>query len=74
MEANGFRVEEEVALTDFPAAPASWTRRESAVDEWIESHHADDPRLTEAQEQQSKIGHLIGSGVVTGVVIHAVAD
>lgn len=69
----GFTVAEEVALTDFPPAPRSWTRREEAVDREIESRHGDDPRLAEAQAQQAKIGHLIGENIARGILIHATA-
>jgi SAM-dependent methyltransferase len=70
---TGFAVAEEQPLTAFPPAPASWTRREAAVDRAIEAAHAGDERLAAAQEQQARIGRLIEDGVVEGLLVHAVA-
>jgi SAM-dependent methyltransferase len=69
----GFAVEEERELAAFPPAPASWTRREAAVDRAIEDAHGGDERLAAAQEQQARIGRLIGAGVVRGLLVHATA-
>jgi SAM-dependent methyltransferase len=69
----GFAVRESVELATFPPAPASWTRREDAVDRAIEEAHGGDPRLVAARDQEARIGRLMGDGVVQGLLLHGTA-
>ncbi|MEV1291095.1 class I SAM-dependent methyltransferase [Pseudonocardia sp. NPDC049635] len=71
LAASGFARVTEVALTELPAAPASWRRRIERVEGVLDRDHGDDPRFTAAQEQSRRIGELIAEGVVEGRLFHA---
>lgn len=73
LAASGFARTDEVALSDLPAAPASWRRRIARVDGVLDRDHGDDPRFAAAREQSRRIGALIADGVVEGRLFRAVA-
>lgn len=71
LEQAGFESRESVVVADFPPAPQSWSTRADAVAGVIEARHGDDPRQQTATGQAERMGHLLKTGVVTGVLHHA---
>jgi SAM-dependent methyltransferase len=71
LERAGFEVRESVATGDFPPSPRSWSSREQAVAGVIDAEHGADPRQRTATAQAARMGHLLSTGVVTGVLYHA---
>jgi hypothetical protein len=67
----GFEVVESAATAGLPPSPLSWTTREKAVSSYIEQHHGADERQQTATGQAQRMGHLLSTGVVTGVLYHA---
>src|SRR4051794_29774245 len=65
---SGFDVVERVNAADFAEAPVSWTERADRVEQVIEQAHATEPAFALAQDQQRRIGRLLATDQVTGIL------
>ena len=52
--------------------PAEWRQKAEHVDELLAKAHGDDPRWLEAEEQSSRLAHLLTSRQLTRRLVHAV--
>jgi SAM-dependent methyltransferase len=71
LDVAGFDVVEQVAAADLSATPRSGQDRIDRVERAVADAHGDDPRFRESAEQQERMGRVLGSGAVTGWLVHA---
>ncbi|WP_207841571.1 class I SAM-dependent methyltransferase [Williamsia soli] len=65
----GLRVGAVADLPDFDGPPQIWQQQVQAVDDLVAREHRDDRRWQTADTQQSTMGHLIGDGLVLGMLL-----
>jgi SAM-dependent methyltransferase len=71
LERSGLTIVDQVDADGFADVPASWSERSARVEAAIEEAHGHDPRFAVAQDQQQRIGRLLGTGQVAGILINA---
>ncbi|HEU5485051.1 MAG TPA: methyltransferase domain-containing protein [Microlunatus sp.] len=64
----GLRVEASGRTDDFATLPADWQQAVAALDSELHRRHGSDPRWQTAEEQSSRMGGLLASGEVIGVL------
>ena len=69
----GFAMTVQAELADFADAPADWQGRADRVTDLVARRHGSDSRWQVAEQQQQKMGALLGSGQVAGLLTVAVA-
>lgn len=65
-ESAGFDVVDEIALAELPPSPQPWSDRDSAVTDWIDARHRDEPTWRHSLTQESILRDLLGSEAVVG--------
>jgi SAM-dependent methyltransferase len=73
LDRAGLDLVQQVAAADFAAAPVSWTERIDRVEAAVAAAHGDDPRFTQAAEQEERMARVLGDGAVAGWLLHTVA-
>ncbi|MCE0537095.1 class I SAM-dependent methyltransferase [Kineosporia rhizophila] len=74
LDRAGLEITGSIRAADLPADDRAeeWDRQAAEVQALVERLHTGDPRLSEAQEQERRIGRLIGDGVVRANLLAAV--
>jgi SAM-dependent methyltransferase len=69
--AAGLIVAASAAAADLPPAPPDWQRRGDRVDLLVADRHRDHPSWQQARRQSARIGHLLDTGQLRAVLLHA---
>lgn len=73
LTAAGFRIDDEIDAADLAAAPEWWDERANRVEAVVTRDHGDDPAWAQAQEQQCRMGRLLGDGWVVSLLLQTTA-
>ncbi len=69
----GFDLVDELDATGIAEAPRAWTEPLERVKALVRERHGDDPRLAVADDQETRMAELVGSGQVQFRLLHAIA-
>lgn len=68
----GTVVADRIRADELPATPDAWTERADRVERQVADLHGADPRHAQADDQEERMGRLLGDGALAGHLIQAV--